>query len=65
MGTTIPPAPYLVTAAEAAHLLACKPVDVLHLCRDQELPAGRIGGRYVIPPQAVRDYARRVVYGAM
>jgi hypothetical protein len=62
VSTSVPisPHPYLVSAADAARLLACRPFDVVKLCRSGELPSGRIGRRWVIPVEAVRAFADNI-----
>ncbi|CAN5573481.1 hypothetical protein BH24ACT11_BH24ACT11_18630 [soil metagenome] len=45
-------------------MLGVAPGAVLQLCKSGELPSGHIGGQIVIPPAAVRAYARKIVEDA-
>jgi len=56
--------PLLISCVTAGHMLGVAPGAVWRLCKSGELPSGHIGGQIVIPPAAVRAYARKVVEDA-
>lgn len=56
-------APVLLTASQAAALLGLRPFDVLGLVESGELPAGRIGSRWVLSPSQVAPPASLLTWG--
>lgn len=52
--------PLLITVAKASQMLDLPPWDVRGLCSSGELQAGKVGNRWRISPESVREYAERL-----